>query len=140
MVKGKAGTVVPNMSLALTARRQPTLSHSQAGGNRPCAADSLLLGIRRGQHLFTGGRQLRQRHWLSRLRRLLRRLGMDDRILEPVGEIAGAAALAGRRLRLALAWAAAGRASDADMEVIVMAVHRPHLVQPAAGALGLAAP
>src|SRR5712671_4208502 len=64
---------------------------------------------------------------------------MDDRILEPVGEIAGAAALAGRRLRLALARAAAGRASDADMEVIVMAVHRPHLVEPATVALGFAA-
>src|SRR6266851_9012560 len=64
---------------------------------------------------------------------------MDDRILEPKGEIAGAAALALRRRRLAFAFAAAGRTFDADMEVIVVAVHRPHLGEPAAIALGVAA-
>src|SRR5216684_5675511 len=64
---------------------------------------------------------------------------MDDRILEPKGEIAGAAALALRRRRLAFAFAAAGRTFDADMEVIVVAVHRPHLGEPAAVALGFAA-
>ena len=40
-----------------------------------------------------GGRQLRQRHRRPRLRRHFRRLRMDDRILEPVGEIAGACSL-----------------------------------------------
>src|SRR5215218_1094951 len=64
---------------------------------------------------------------------------MQDRILEPVGEVAGAAAFAFSRIGLAFAFAGAGRTFDADMEVIVVAVHRPHLVQPAAITLSLAA-
>ena len=64
---------------------------------------------------------------------------MDHRILEPVGQIACAAAVAFRRGWLAFAFAAAGRTFDADMEVIVVPVHRPDLGKPATVALGLAA-
>ena len=64
---------------------------------------------------------------------------MEHRIFEPVGEIAGAAALAFRGLRLPLAIAAAGRTPDADMEVIIVAVHRAYLGEPTAIALGFPA-
>ena len=87
---------------------------------------------------LAGGRQLRQRHRRLWLRRHLRRLGMQHRVAEPVGE-SPARSRRRRRLRLAFAFAAAGRAFDADVEVIVVAVHRPHLVQPGAVAVGLAA-
>src|ERR1700724_976258 len=64
---------------------------------------------------------------------------MDDRILEPESEITRAAALALRGRRLAFAFAAAGRTFDADVEVIVVAVHGPHLGEPTAVTLGFAA-
>src|SRR5207247_9095714 len=76
-----------------------------------------------------------RRFWLWRL---FRRLRVDNRILEPIGQIAGAATFAGRWFGLALA-SAARRTFDADMEVIVVAVHRPHLMKPTAVAPGFAA-
>src|SRR5258705_6180060 len=45
----------------------------------------LRLGVRSGQHLAAGGRQLRQRHRRFWLWRLFRRLRVDNRILEPIG-------------------------------------------------------
>src|SRR6185369_8835893 len=66
-------------------------------------------------------------------------LRVENRILEPVGQIGRLATVASRWFRLALASGGAGRTFDADMEVIVVAVHRPHLVEPAAVALGFAA-
>src|SRR5260370_5294505 len=103
------------------------------------AAGWLLLGVRRGQYIAAGGRHLRQGHWRFRLWGFFRRVWMEHRILEPVGEIGSAAGFAFLRLGLALAFAAAGRASDADMEMIIVAVHRAHLGEPAAIALGFAA-
>src|SRR6266849_9962945 len=106
------------------------------GPNKTAAhRGSLLPGVMRGQNLAAGGRQLRKRHRRFWLWRRFRRLGVNHRILEPVGEIAGLAALACRWLRLAFAFAAAGRTFDADMEGIIVAVHRPHLGEPAAVAL-----
>src|ERR1700743_3689502 len=99
----------------------------------------LLLGVAGGQNLAAIGRQLRQRQAGARLRRLFRRLRVQYRILEPVGEIAGRAAFARARRRLRLALLAALRAGDADVEVIVVTPKRPHLGEPAAIALGLAA-
>src|SRR5947199_10452265 len=101
---------------------------------KSASPDWLLLGVRSGQHLAAGGRQLRQgqrRFWLWRL---FRRLRVNNRILEPIGQIAGAATFARRWFGLALA-SAARRTFDADMEVVVVAVHRPHLMEPAAIAL-----
>src|ERR1700716_2167679 len=91
------------------------------------------------EDLLTPSRQLGQRNRRFQLRRLLRRLWMQHRIREPISQIPSAAGLALRRWRLRLAFAAARRALDPDMEVIVVAVHRPHLGQPAAVALGFAA-
>src|SRR5467141_3634345 len=88
---------------------------------------------------IAGGRQLRQRDRRFWLWRLLRRLRVDNRILEPIGQIGRLAAFARRWFRLALASAGAGRTFDADMEVVVVAVHRPHVMEPAAVALGFAA-
>src|SRR6266481_1395943 len=99
----------------------------------------LLLRIRRVQNLFAGGRKLRQRWSGPRLRRLFWRLRVEDRILEPVGELAFAAAFAVPLVRLAFAFAAARRASHANVEVIIVAVPRAYLGKPAAVALGLAA-
>ena len=94
---------------------------------------AITAGVRRGQHRFAGRRQLRHRHRRLRLRRHLRRLRVQHRIAEPVGEIAGAAAFASPA---GSGWLShsplAGRAFDADVEVIVVAVHRPHLGQPGA--------
>src|SRR5712671_4251417 len=104
---------------------------------RPAAA--LRLRVRSGQHLAAGGRQLRQGHRRFWLWRLFRRLRVDSRILEPIGQIAGAATVARRWFGLALASDGARRTFDADMEVVVMAVHRPHLMEPAAVALGFTA-
>src|SRR3984893_1329934 len=64
---------------------------------------------------------------------------MDDWILETESEISRLAALACRRVRLVLAFAAAGGAFDADMEMIIVAVHRPDFGEPTAVALGFAA-
>src|SRR5579863_1265979 len=99
----------------------------------------LWLGIRGGQNLAACGGQLRHRHRRFRLWRLRRWLGMNHLILEPIGEIGRAAGLALRRLRLGLAFGAARRAFDADMEVVVVAVHRSYLGKPAAVALGFPA-
>src|SRR5690349_18666435 len=89
------------------------------------------------QHLLAGGRQLRQRDRGTRFWRLFRRRGMKDFVLEPVTELRRLAAVVLGLLLLSLALAAAGRASHADVEVIVVSVPRPDLVQPAAVALGL---
>ena len=70
---------------------------------------------------------------------LFRRLRMNYRILEPVGEVRRAAAFAIWRRRLRHAFLRASGTGDADMEVIVMAVHRPDLGEPAAIAPGVAA-
>ena len=78
-------------------------------------------------------------HRRFRLWRFFRRLRVDNGILEPIGQIGRLAAFARRWFRLALAPGGAGRTFDADMEVIVVAVHRPHLMEPAAVALGFAA-
>src|SRR6266481_2711741 len=99
----------------------------------------LLLRIRRVQNLFAGGRKLRQRWSGPRRWRLFRRLRVEDRILKPVGELAFAAAFAAPLVRLSLAFAAAGRASHANVEVIIVAVPRAYLGKPAAVALGFAA-
>src|ERR1700761_7915551 len=64
---------------------------------------------------------------------------MDDRILEPVGEIGGLAAFAALLVFLAMAVGGAGWAAHADVEVIVVAPPWPDLLQPAAVASGLAA-
>src|SRR5258708_33672776 len=103
------------------------------------SGSSSLLGVRRGQNLAAGGRQLRQRYPRPWLRRFFLRLGVDGRILEPERQVAGTGALAVRRCRLALAFAAAGGTFDADMEVIIVAIHRSDLGEPAAVALGFAA-
>src|SRR5271168_1589655 len=101
---------------------------------------TLLPGIRRGQHRFAGSRQRGHRHAVrGRFRRLFRWRRMDDRILEPVGEIGLAAAFAAALIRLSLAFAGAGRALHADVEVVVMAPPWPDLGKPAAIAGGLAA-
>src|SRR5450432_4620013 len=72
-------------------------------------AGSLLLGVGRAQYLAAGGRQLRQRHSGMRLLRLLRRFRVQDRVLEPIGEVV--AAVAADLLGLAHAILAARRAS-----------------------------
>src|SRR5215213_4186405 len=95
--------------------------------------------IRRMQYGFAGWRQLGHGHRRLRLWRLFRRLRMQHRVAEPVGEVASAAAFAFGRFGLAVAFAGAGRALDADVEVIVMAVHRPHLLEPVSVAFCLAA-
>src|SRR5437016_664600 len=64
---------------------------------------------------------------------------MQDRILEPVGEVGRAAALAAALVRLAMAVGRAGWASHADVEVVVMAEPGPDFSQPAPVARGLAA-
>src|SRR5579871_1173297 len=99
----------------------------------------LLPGIGSGQHLAAFGGELRQRQPRFGRDWLRWRLWMDHLVLEPVGEIGRAAGLTLRWLGLALAGLAAGRASDADVEVIIVAVHRADLGEPAAIALGLAA-
>src|SRR5204862_6016195 len=71
-------------------------------------------------------------------RRHLRWLRMQHRVTEPVGEVAAAVARIGWR-RLRLAAGITGRALDADVEVIVVTVHRPDLPQPAAVVAGIAA-
>src|SRR5712671_830538 len=63
----------------------------------------LRLGVRSGQYLAAGGRQLRQGHRRFWLWRLFRRLRVDNGILEPIGQIAGAATVARRWFGLALA-------------------------------------
>src|SRR6201988_2877403 len=99
----------------------------------------LLLGVRHLQHRPAGRRELRHGHRRLWLRRLLRRLRMQRRNLEPEGKVAGRAALARVGIGLGLAFARARRALDADVEVVVVTVHRPDLVEPAAVALDLAA-
>src|ERR1700733_2399918 len=99
----------------------------------------LLLGVRCGQNLPALRRQLRQRQPRLGLVRLRGGVRMDHLILEPVSEIVGAEGFALFVIRLALAGGAAGRAFDADVEVIVVGIHRPDLGQPAPIALGFAA-
>src|SRR5258708_15534727 len=84
------------------------LNISSFGGYRDSPlAGSLLLGVGCAQHLAAGGRQLRQRYSRMRLRRLGRRFRVQDRILEPIGEIARAAAIAPVLIGLAVAALAA---------------------------------
>ena len=101
----------------------------------PCDRYGLASGAARTWR--QAGGNCRHRHPVARLRRLFRRRRVENRILEPVSEIARAAAFAARLRRLALAFAAARRASHADVKVIVMAPPRPDLRKPAAVALGL---
>src|ERR1700722_17135184 len=96
----------------------------------------LLLGIRGSQNLAASGGQLRQRRPRSWRRGFRRRLGMDHLVLEPVGKVGRAASFTLRWFRLALALRATGRAFDADVEMIIVAVHRPDLGKPAAVTLG----
>src|SRR6266849_8565944 len=133
----KAGS--PSKNRSRSRRDDPDIS-ACSGRMKSASLDRrLLLGVRSGQYLAAGGRQLRQGHRRFWLWRLFRRLRVDNRILEPIGQIAGAATFARRWFRLALATAGASRTFDADMEVVVVAVHRPHLMEPAAVALGFAA-
>src|SRR5882757_6855970 len=53
--------------------------------------DRLLLRVRRSQHGFAGGRQGGHRHRRLWFRRRRRRFWVEDRILEPECEVAGAA-------------------------------------------------
>src|ERR1700733_4713361 len=64
---------------------------------------------------------------------------MEHRILEPVGEVVGAAAFAAFLRRLWLAVLAAGRGRRADVEMVIVTPPRPDLGQPAAVAFGFAA-
>src|SRR4029077_10186094 len=130
------GTIVPAGPSRLRRRRWWTLTHLQ-----PAAivlAGILVLCVRRGQDLAAGRRQLRHGQRL-RLRWLNLRLRVDHLVPEPIGEIRGTAGLAFGGFRLALTFGAARRAFDADMEMIVVAVHRPYLGKPAAVAFGFAA-
>ena len=112
------------------------------GPDRPAFADQARLIVSgraqgRDQHPPAGLRQCRQREGRLRLR-----IGVEPRVqdglAEPPGQ-RGVAAVAGRHRVLALAGRLAGRAFDADMEMVVVPVHRAHLGQPAAVACRLAA-
>src|SRR6185437_14286572 len=83
--------------------------------------------IRRCQHLAAIGWHLRQCQRRPRLRRYLRRLRVEHGVAEPISEVGWLAAFALRRRRLRLAFRGTGRAGDAHVEVIVVAVHRPDL-------------
>src|ERR1700726_915478 len=107
--------------------------------NSPCVSGTLLPGIRSGQNLTAGGRQLCQRHRWPRLLRLGWGRRMKNGILDPIGEVVRAAAFASRLRRLALTIAAARRTCHTDVEVIIVAPPRPDLRKPAAVAPGLAA-
>ncbi len=98
-------------------------------------------GSGRQQHLPAGGRQVGHLERRPRRRRRIRRrrrLRMQHRVGEPVVEIL-AADLSRRHRILRLAVGAVGRTPDADVEMIVVPVPGPHLVQPAAVVAGLAA-
>src|SRR5665213_1595458 len=99
----------------------------------------LLPGIGSRQNLAAGRRQLRQGYRLPRLCRLFRRLRVEDRILEPVGEVGGAAAVAAFLRLLALAVGGSGWAGHPDVKVVIVAVPRTDLGEPAAVAFGFAA-
>src|SRR5229473_6948668 len=129
----------PARSIFSSQSAAPRIVQNARSGSVAANRGALLLGVRCRQYLAAGGGHLRERHRRLRLRRLCGRLRMEHRILEPVGEIARAAAFAVRWLGLALAIARAGGAFDADMEMIVVAVHWPHLGEPAAVALGFPA-
>src|SRR5262249_3349470 len=91
--------------------------------------------LRRRDDPAAGCRQLRQRRSLALSDRPGWRLGMDDRLLEPLLEIA--ATVAGRNRILRLAVGIVGWAFDPNVEVVVVAVHGAHLVEPSAVALGV---
>src|SRR5262245_14615040 len=61
---------------------------------------------------------------------------MDDRLLEPPSKIA--TAVAGRNRILWLAVRIVARALDTDVEMVVVPIHGPHLVEPGAIAACLA--
>src|SRR5579871_2118604 len=98
----------------------------------------LWLGIWRGQNLTAFGRQLRQRQPRLWLRRLGRRLWMDHFILKPVGKVGCAASLSLVGFGLALACRATSRTFDANMKMIIVAVHRPDLGEPTPVIFGFA--
>src|ERR1700752_5115092 len=106
-------------------KREEAKSSSLFSGR--CTA-TILLRIRQAQHRPAGRRQLRHGHRRFWLWRHFWRFWMEDRILEPEGQVAGAAAFAVTGVGLAFAFARARRAFDADVEMIVVTVHRPHLV------------
>src|ERR1700756_4732084 len=72
-------------------------------------------------------------------RRFFRRLRMKHRILEPIGEVGRTAAFAICRRRLRHTFFRAGGTGDANMEMIIVAIHRPDLGEPAPIPPGVAA-
>src|SRR6185437_5844186 len=64
---------------------------------------------------------------------------MEHSVAEPIGKVGRFAAFIFRWRRLRLALRRTGGAGDANMEMIIVAIHRPDLPEPAPIALGLAA-
>src|SRR5712691_765144 len=93
---------------------------------------------RRQQHLSAGRRQIGHFRTGPRLRRRRVGLGVELRGGEPMVELLAAALVRGPR-RLRLAFLVVGGAIEPDVEVIVVAPPRLHLVEPVAVAAGFAA-
>src|SRR5689334_9210934 len=103
----------------------PDISSFCGAENSPRASTLSWLGVRRVQDRFAVRWQLRHRDLRLGLGWHYRRLRMEDRILEPVGEVGGLAAVATLLVFLAVAFGGARRTAHADVEVIVMAPPRP---------------
>src|SRR6187551_3121996 len=85
-----SGSAVPRASQTLTA--WPCIAAAETSRNDDKVKRERH-ALRRQQYLLAGSGELRQRHWRLRLGGCLRRLGMQHAIAEPIGKIAGRAAL-----------------------------------------------
>src|SRR6516164_7421627 len=129
------GTVVPSEPGACGA---PALDFSAIRSGEESALISRFR-VRCIQHGAACRRQLRQRDAPARFWRLLLRLGMNDLVLEPVCQLGRLAAFAAALVRLAVTVLAAARASDADVEMVIVTIPRPDFRKPGAIALRLPA-